>query len=75
MVSKLVKEHDRRTLLSTYFYGVSNLFLTGVGIGGLAPLVTNQEMNVYNYLSVTFGIAGAIFFAYCANRIMKYSDK
>ncbi len=28
MVSKLIKEHDRRTLLATYLYGVSNLFIT-----------------------------------------------
>lgn len=75
MVSKLIKEHDRRTLLSTYLYGVSNLFLTGVGIGGFSPLVTNQVMNIYNYLSVTLGIIGAAFFAYCANRVMKYNDK
>ena len=53
MVSKLTKEHDRRTLLANYLYGVSNLFITGVGIGGFSPLITNQEMNIYNYLSVT----------------------
>ena len=75
MVSKLTKEHDRRTLLANYLYGVSNLFITGVGIGGFSPLITNQEMNIYNYLSVTFGIAGVVVFAYCANRVMKYNDK
>lgn len=74
MVSKLVKEHDRRTLLANYLYGVSNLFLTGVGIGGLSPLITNQVMNVFNYLSVTLGILGVVIFAYCANKIMKYND-
>lgn len=75
MVSKLAKEHDRRTLLSSYLYGVSNLFLTGVGIGGLSPLATNQEMNIFNYLSVAIGIVCVVVFAYCANRIMKYNEK
>ena len=51
------------------------LIITGVGIGGFSPLITNQEMNIYNYLSVTFGIAGVVVFAYCANRVMKYNDK
>lgn len=50
MVSKLSKEHDRRSGLSHYLYGVSTLFLSGVGIGGLSPLVTNQELNIYNLL-------------------------
>lgn len=50
MVSKLSKEHDRRSGLSHYLYGVSTLFLSGIGIGGLSPLVTNQELNIYNFV-------------------------
>lgn len=50
MVSKLSKEHDRRSGLSHYLYGVSTLFLSGVGIGGLSPLVTNQELNIYYFV-------------------------
>lgn len=67
------REHDRRSKLSDYFYGVSNLFISGVGIGGLAPLITNQEMNVYNILCLFVGSLTAIGFAYCGNRIMKYT--
>ena len=50
MVSKLSKEHDRRTLLSTYLYGVSNLFISGTGIGGFSPLVTGETIGIYNIL-------------------------
>ncbi len=74
MVSKLTKEHDRRSKLCDYLYKVSALFLSGVGIGGLTPLVTNQEMNKYNILCLFIGSLAALFFAYCANRIMKYND-
>lgn len=75
MVSKLSKEHDRSSGLSHYLYGVSTLFLSGVGIGGLSPLVTNQELNIYNLLCLFIGTLSAIIIAYCANRIMKYNDK
>lgn len=54
MVSKLSKEHDRRTGLSHYLYGVSNLVLSGTGIGGLSPLVTGGEIAVFNYLCLAF---------------------
>mgnify|MGYP000543357467 CR=1 FL=1 len=74
MVSKLAKEHDRRTLLSTYLYGVSNLFISGTGIGGFSPLVTGETIGIYNILLV-LGIASALFLAYSANRVMKYNDK
>ncbi len=74
MVSKLAKEHDRRSGLSHYLYGVSNLVLSGTGIGGLSPLVTGGEIGVFNYLCLIFGTMGAFAFAYVANRIMKYND-
>lgn len=74
MVSKLVKEHDRRTELSHYLYGVSNLVLSGTGIGGLSPLVTGGEIGLFNYLCLAFGTMSAIAFAYFANQIMKYNE-
>lgn len=75
MVSKLAKEHDRRTLLSTYLYGVSNLFISGTGIGGFSPLITGETIGIYNILFLVLGIASAFFLAYSANRVMKYNDK
>lgn len=75
MVSKLMKEHDRRSKLSDYLYGVSNLLISGVGIGGLSPIITGAEMTARNYICATIGTLAAIVFAYCANRVMKYNDK
>ena len=46
MVSKFEQERDRRGKLSDYLYGVSKLFVSGVGIGGLSPLITGQEMGL-----------------------------
>lgn len=74
MVSKLVKEHDRRSKLCDYLYGVSNLFISGTGIGGLSPLVTHGTMDMYNYICIIAGSLSAISFAYFANKIMKYND-
>lgn len=71
MVSKTNKEHDRRSELSHYLYGVSNLIISGTGIGGLSPLVTGGEIGVFNYLCLVFGTMGAFAFAYFANNILK----
>ena len=73
MVSKLAKEHDRRTLLSTYLYGVSNLFISGTGIGGFSPLVTGETIGIYNILFLVLGIASALFLAYSANRVIFFA--
>lgn len=74
MVSKLSKEHDRRSGLSHYLYGVSNLFISGTGIGGLSPIITGDEMGVNNILSLVLGAIAAFVFAYSANRVMKYNE-
>ena len=74
MVSKLAKEHDRRSELSHYLYGVSNLFISGTGIGGLSPMITGDEMGVFNYVCIIAGSLSAISFALFANNVMKYND-
>lgn len=74
MVSKLAKEHDRRTLLATYLYGVSNLFISGTGIGGFSPLITGDEIGVYNVLFIALGTIASCAFAYFANNVMKYNN-
>ena len=74
MVSKLIKEHDRRTLLATYLYGVSNLFISGTGIGGFSPLITGDEIGLYNVLFIVFGVIASCAFAYFATNVMKYNN-
>ena len=75
MVSKFEQERDRRGMLSDYLYGVSKLYVSGVGIGGLSPLITGQEMGLNNYVCVIMGSLAAYGFAYCANIILKYRIK
>ena len=69
-----LKKHDRRTLLATYLYGVSNLFISGTGIGGFSPLVTGDGIGLYNVLFIVFGVIASCAFAYFANYVMKYND-
>lgn len=75
MVSKFEQERDRRGKLSDYLYGVSKLFVSGVGIGGLSLLITGQEMGLNNYVCVIMSSLAVYGFAYCANIILKYRIK
>ena len=67
----LDREHDRQSKLSDYLYGVSKLLISGIGIGGLSPLITDTEMKTNNYICVMIGALAALVFAYCANRVLK----
>lgn len=73
--SNAEKEYDRCTMLATYLYDVSKLLISGVGIGGLSPLLTGEDFGFYNYLFIAFGTGAAILFAYSANRLMKIQKK
>ncbi len=73
MVNKSAKEHDRRSKLSDYLYGLSTLFVSGTGIGGLSPMVSGDKMGFFNYFCIVIGTFVACIFAYCANRIMNYN--
>ena len=46
------REYSRKAQLSNYLYDVSKLLISGVGIGGLSPLITGTEMGAYNYIYV-----------------------
>lgn len=74
MVSKLVKEHERRSKLCDFLYDVSKLLISGVGVGGVTPFLMRQVLSVRHYISVVIGLLAAILFAYLANRLMTYND-
>lgn len=74
MVSKLVKEHERRSKLCDFLYDVSKLLISGVGVGGVTPFLMGQVLTVRHYISVVLGLLAAILFAYLANRLMTYND-
>ena len=60
MVSKFEQERDRRGKLSDYLYGVSKLFVSGVGIGGLSPLITGQENGTQQLCMCHHGFLGSL---------------
>ena len=63
------KSREKCLLLS------SILSISGVGIGGFSPLVTGDEMNVYNYTCVIGGLIATALFVYMANSILKPNVK
>ena len=63
--------HDARHLS----IDVSKMLISGVGIGGLSPLLTGEELGLNNCVFVAFGMGAAALFAYCANRLMKLQKK
>ena len=69
------RKQKQREMLAAFLYDVAKLCITGVGIGGLSPLVTGGEMNVYNYLCIFGGSIVTLMFAYMANNILKPNVK
>ena len=50
------RNQKRREMLAGFLYDVAKLTLSGVGIGGLSPLLTGDEMNAYNYIFMLLAI-------------------
>ena len=73
--SNTEKEYDRRTILATYLYDVSKLLISGVGIGGLSPIMTGDELCAENYLCLGLGSIAAFGFAYAANSLLRIQTK
>ncbi len=61
----------RKEKLGSYFFNLSQLTFTGTGIGGIAPILEG-EFGVINCLVLILGTAMTAFFAFIANRILKY---
>lgn len=69
------RKQKQREMLAAFLYDVAKLSISGVGIGGLSPLITGDEMNVYNYLCIFGGSFVTLLFAYMANKTLKPSVK
>lgn len=69
------RKQKQRETLAAFLYDVAKLSISGVGIGGLSPLVTGDDMNVYNYLCIIGGSIATVLFAYMANNILKPNIK
>lgn len=69
------RNQKRREMLAGFLYDLAKLTFSGVGIGGLSPLVTGDELSVNNYLFMFLGVAVTGGLAYIANSIMKPNVK
>ncbi len=69
------RKQKQREMLAAFLYDVAKLSISGVGIGGLSPLVTGDDMNVYNYTCIVGGLLVSLGFAMAANNILKPSVK
>ena len=69
------RKQKRREMLAGYFFDLSKLMCSGVVVGGLSPLFTGDEMGIFNYLCISFGIAATVLFAYFGNEILKVKLK
>lgn len=65
------RNQKRREMLAGFLYDIAKLTFSGVGIGGLSPLVTGDAMNVYNYLCLIFGVVATLVIAFIANSILR----
>ena len=69
------RNQKRREILAGYFFDLSKLMCSGVVVGGLSPLFTEDDMGVFNYLCIGFGSLATVLFAYFGNEILKVKLK
>ena len=65
------RNQKRRELLAGYFFDLSKLMCSGVVVGGLSPLFTGDEMELFNYLCIGFGGLATTLFGYFGNEILR----
>ena len=56
-------------------YNYLSYICSDVVVGGLSPLFTGDEMGIFNYLCISFGITATVLFAYFGNEILKVKLK
>lgn len=69
------RKFKRNKMLAEYFFGLSKLVVSGVGIGALSPLFTGEVMGVVNYVGFGLGCAMAGILGYAANYLLKVELK
>ena len=62
-------------MLTGFLYDLAKLTFSGVGIGGLSPLVTGDDMSISNYLFMLLGFVVTCGLASIANAILKPNVK
>ena len=69
------RNQKRREMLAGYFFDLSKLMCSGVVVGGLSPLFTGDEMGIFFFFCISFGITAMVLFAYFGNDILKVKLK
>jgi len=69
------RNFKRNEMLADYFFGLSKMSCSGIGIGALSPLFTGAAMGMVNYACIVFAIIAAAFFAYAGNYLLKVELK
>lgn len=65
----------RNEMLAEYFFGLSKLIVSGIGIGALSPLFTGREMGMTNLVCIVLALITAVSLGLIANRILKVELK
>ena len=65
------KVKSRKEKLASYFYDFSKLIFTGLVLGGMSLIFTDNFKPVYIPM-IIIGLASTYITAYLANRILKY---
>ena len=69
------RNFKRNEMLAEYFFGLSKLIVSGIGIGALSPLFTGREMGMANLVCIVFALITAVSLGLIANRILKVELK
>ena len=69
------RNYKRNEMLAEYFFGLSKLIVSGIGIGALSPLFTGREMGMTNLVCIVLALITAVSLGLIANRILKVELK
>lgn len=69
------RNFKRNEMLADYFFGLSKMSCSGIGIGALSPLFTGATMGVANYVCMACAVVAAAAFAYAGNSLLKVELK
>ena len=64
-------KRERKEKISSYYFGLSTLFLTSTGIGGLSPILFNEQGKEVNTYTVIIGLILSLLFFILANKELK----
>lgn len=74
--NQLVERNFKRNeMLAEYFFGLSKMVCSGIGIGALSPLFTGEAMGVTNIVCMGCAVIAAACFAYAGNYLLKVELK